>query len=176
MNRTSRPESSRSRQSALPSLTEDEIDEAVKKDSDWLAATVTDIKRDLKTSARELELIKEEIENLEIRLREQTEYSPELRDRKSLLGACHEYSISRCQILEERLRKVQFWLNNKQTGKDFPDRMPEEWHKFDLEWRQWLGEKAAAYTDESGENPQVKAEDMVRLWGPLFALLMSYTD
>lgn len=112
----------------LPSITEEETSDATEVTSaDWLVLAEESIQRDLDASVKELDLIHDVLEDLEIQLRSEEKPNLELEDQKFLMAACQEYSGSRCHMLEERLRQIMLWLSTKKTGGKIPDRVPDEY-------------------------------------------------
>ena len=155
----------------------------------WLAETEASIQRDLDSSKKELELIKEIVGDIERRTAaataSQRQPNSQLRDQKVLMAACQEYSRSRIHLLKQRLRQVIFWSNNRRAGKRTPERPPVEWDTADREWRQWLGEQGAARTrggdraqqQQQGGGPGDGGSSMGNdaPWGPLLYILEAYT-
>ena len=145
--------------------------------SNWLAETEASIQRDLDTSKKELELIKEIIGDVEKRAASQQQPSSRIRDQKILMAACQEYSRSRIHLLKQRLRQVIFWSNNRRAGKKTPERPPVEWDTADREWRQWLGEQGAARSRNGGQaqgGQDVAPAVENAPWGPLLYILEAY--
>ncbi|KAI0019856.1 hypothetical protein F4780DRAFT_792638 [Xylariomycetidae sp. FL0641] len=157
---------------------EDEDSPSEQATADWLALEDVLLRQDLETSKKELELIRFALEETQARLR--TEPSQRLKDRKALMGGCLEYASSRCHMLKERLRRVQFWQESRLMGRDVPERVPEEWRMADAEWRKWLSDQAAARADSCGSSPidlvdEAKKDDIAwRIWGSLPYLLAAY--
>ena len=143
--------------------------------ADWLAETEASIQRDLDSSKKELELIKEIIGDVEKRAASQQQPSSRIRDQKVLMAACQEYSRSRIHLLQQRLRQVLFWSNNRRAGKRTPERPPVEWDTADREWRQWLGEQGAARS-RHGAQAQGGLDVADAPWGPLLYILEAYTS
>ncbi|KAI0008781.1 hypothetical protein F4779DRAFT_641385 [Xylariaceae sp. FL0662B] len=156
-------------------------EETAEKDADWLVLTEKRIQQDLETLKKELELIRDILEETDMYLRTEKKASRKLRNQKLFMGACQEYSGSLCQILNERLRQVQFWLASRQIGRKIPEREPPEWRIVDIEWRQWLSEQAAMRTNKSEqsatERPLGIDDDIAMgIWGPLAHILTVYTS
>ncbi|XXG97981.1 Amino-acid permease inda1 [Hypoxylon texense] len=143
-----------------------------REDTDWLTTAEYFIQQDLETTVKELDLVRDALETLEASPKPGKKPGPSLEDRKFLIGACQEYSGSRCYMLEERLRQIRLWAGNRQMGEDIPDRVPDEWPMVDVEWREWLSEQASSQIDE----PEAGLGVAVKHWGPLFPLLIAYTE
>ncbi|CAJ2510589.1 Uu.00g062140.m01.CDS01 [Anthostomella pinea] len=149
---------------------------------DWLVVAEKDVEQDLDTSKKELELIRSIIEDVDGCLAAEKKPSRTLRDQKMQMGACQEYSSSRCAMLKERLRQVQFWASSRQMGRTIPEKAPGEWQTADLEWRIWLSEQTATKTDQLDQTPVSALEQTVdpendaawRIWGPLAHILTAY--
>ncbi|KAI1770537.1 hypothetical protein F4818DRAFT_432510 [Hypoxylon cercidicola] len=141
-------------------------------DTDWLAVAEEFIQQDLETTVKELDLVRDVLETLEVNLGIEKKPIPNLEDRKFLIAACQEYSGSRCYMLEERLRQIRIWASSRQTGEEIPDGMPNEWPLVDVEWREWLSEQASSLIEESDTGVGVA----VKHWGPLIPLLIAYTE
>ncbi|KAI0454202.1 hypothetical protein F5B21DRAFT_504491 [Xylaria acuta] len=143
--------------------------------SDWLTEAMADLSRDLDTSKKELGIIKFILEETELRSRTDRGSGVTREGQVELMRACREYSSSRCHLLRERLRQVQFWARSRVTGQEVPGRAPEEWRFADIEWRRWLSDQASSHADRLGgnqvsptENTSESSNDMIwRDWGPL---------
>ncbi|KAH9886341.1 hypothetical protein F4778DRAFT_477217 [Xylariomycetidae sp. FL2044] len=159
---------------------EDDDGEAEEEDKDWLVRSEKNIQQDLDMSKKELELVRGVLQDLDVVLGGEKKPSRQLRDQKLLMGACLEYSSSRCQLLKERLRQVQFWSNSRQMGRKIPDAAPEEWRMADIEWRKWLSEQAAMRTDKVEPSVLEQTADPEndvawRIFGPLPHILAACT-
>ncbi|KAI1371779.1 hypothetical protein F4677DRAFT_286575 [Hypoxylon crocopeplum] len=179
LTRSARLRFSYSRQLKLPSPTEDETKSETLEDSEWLAVAERSIQQDLDTSKKELELIRDVLEDIKTSSR--LCMKPDRRlDQMFLMRACQEYCGSRCHMLEERIRQVQSWSNSTHMGRKIPDRVPnevpDEWLTVDMEWRQWLSEQAALQRNESstGEAENGDFDATLRHWGSLMPLLTVY--
>lgn len=94
--------------------------------SDWLVEATVDLSRDLDTSKKELDIIKFILEEMEPRSRTDRRPGVTRDGQVELMRACREYSSSRCFLLRERLRQVQFWARSKIMGQQVPEMAPEE--------------------------------------------------
>ncbi|KAI1204508.1 uncharacterized protein F4807DRAFT_465628 [Annulohypoxylon truncatum] len=145
----------------------------MKEDSNWIVVAEKKIRQELDASKKELKLIQDVID--ERGTNSTTSKAPGIRfkDQMFCMRACQEYSGSRVHMLEERIRQIHVWYSNERMGREIPDRVPDEWFKVDIEWRQWLSEqttlKANARNSQSVECMEV------RFWGPLIPLLDIYT-
>ncbi|KAI0444030.1 hypothetical protein F4803DRAFT_285359 [Xylaria telfairii] len=143
--------------------------------SDWLMEATADLSRDLDTSKKELDIIKFILEEMEPRSRTNRRPGIARDGQVELMRACREYSSSRCYLLRERLRQVQFWARSRIMGQQVPEMAPEEWRFVDIEWRRWLSDQASSHADRLGgnlvspmENKSDPSNDIVwRDWGPL---------
>ncbi|KAI1299881.1 hypothetical protein F5Y03DRAFT_397391 [Xylaria venustula] len=141
--------------------------------SDWLMEATAELSKDLNTSKKELDIIKFILDEIKLRLRSDD------RSREGeveLMLACREYSSSRCGLLRDRIRQVQFWARTRMLGQQVPSKAPEEWRLADDEWRRWLSGQASSRADQlSGsarvspfENVPDPFDDVVWSgWGPL---------
>ncbi|KAI0099158.1 hypothetical protein GGR51DRAFT_402886 [Nemania sp. FL0031] len=138
---------------------------------DWLMEATVDLSQDLDTSKKELDIIKFILEETESRPR--TDRG--LNRTREVLRACREYSSSRCHMLRERLRQVQFWAHTRMMGQQVPEQAPDEWRLVDNQWRKWLCEQTRIYADQTGGSrvlPLEKTSDLSddtiwQIWGPL---------
>ncbi|KAI2602007.1 hypothetical protein GGR54DRAFT_626150 [Hypoxylon sp. NC1633] len=149
--------------------------------SNWLDITEKSIQEDLEASRRELELIRDVLEEMKISTGADLQPNNRLGDQMFLMRACQEYSGSRCHMLEERIRQVQSWLSSMEKGKKIPDRVPSEWSMVDIEWRQWLSEQATPQINEFsqvsiGDTKERGLDAAVIHWGPLIPLLTTYLE
>ncbi|KAI0466117.1 hypothetical protein F4859DRAFT_507620 [Xylaria cf. heliscus] len=144
--------------------------------SDWLTEATVDLSRDLDTSKKELDIIKFILEEMELRPRTDRGSGVTREGQVELMRACREYSSSRCHLLRERLRQVQFWARSRIIGQQVPERAPEEWRFTDNEWRRWLSDQASSsHADLLGgsrvspiETISEPSNEIVwRDWGPL---------
>ncbi|KAI0534855.1 hypothetical protein GGR58DRAFT_34375 [Xylaria digitata] len=143
--------------------------------SDWLMEATVDLGQDLETSKKELDIIKFILEEMEMRLRNNHRRSLAREGKVEIMKACREYSSSRCGLLQERLRQVQFWAHTRMLGQHVPEKAPEEWRLVDIEWRKWLSEQASRHADgrdstrvSALENTPDPSNDIAwRIWGPL---------
>ncbi|KAI1104793.1 hypothetical protein F4804DRAFT_331908 [Jackrogersella minutella] len=110
-----------------PSPTELEMKEVMDVNSNWLIAAEKDIQRDLETSKKELGLVRDTLDELEVNWATEKRSSPLFNDQMFLMKACQEYSGSRCHMLEERLRQVRLWSSTEQMGREIPDGLPDEY-------------------------------------------------
>lgn len=114
----------------FPLPTDKEINKMAQEDTDWLAVAEEFIQQDLETTVKELDLVRDVLESLEVSPRAEKKPGPSLEDQKFLIGACQEYSGSRCHMLEERLRQIRLWASSRETGQDIPDGVPDEYAIF----------------------------------------------
>ncbi|KAI2468878.1 hypothetical protein F4781DRAFT_249075 [Annulohypoxylon bovei var. microspora] len=154
---------------------------ATRENYGWLAAAEKSIQQDLDTSKKELGLIRDVLDELEVNSAAAKMSSSGSKDQVFRMRACQEYSGSRVHMLEERIRQIHLWSSDEKMGKRIPDGVPDEWFMVDIEWRQWLGEQTTLQTNmpdhSSAESFQNEGADMaVRLWGPLIPLLAVYTE
>ncbi len=179
LNHSLKPKYSFGKQLEPLSPLHEEVAQDKKKDSSsWLMEAEVCIQRDLETSKKELELIKGVSEEVERRLSSQDLPGGRIRDQKVLMSACQEYSRSRIHLLRQRLRQVLFWSNNRIMGQKIPNHAPAEWATADLEWREWLGEQAAARGgtfDRARKEREDIGSTADALWGPLPHILAAYT-
>ncbi|KAI0189885.1 hypothetical protein F4808DRAFT_465825 [Astrocystis sublimbata] len=144
-------------------------------ETDWLAEATVALSRDLDTSKKELDIIRFILEELDLRSRSNNHRRSGREGQVELMRACKEYSSSRCHMLRERLRQVQFWAHSKTLGEEVPGRAPEEWHYVDREWRKWLSDQASEHVDRFGVSqlspignaPRPSNHIVWREWGPL---------
>ena len=94
---------------------------------DWLMEATVDLSQDLETSKKELEIIRFILQEMELRSRtdrRQTNLAQE--GQIKTMKACREYSSSRCDLLRDRLRQVQFWAHARMLGQQVPGKTPDE--------------------------------------------------
>ncbi|KAI0515170.1 hypothetical protein F5B22DRAFT_647050 [Xylaria bambusicola] len=128
--------------------------------SDWLMEATVDLSQDLETSKKELEIIRFIIQEMEQRSRtDHPQPSPARGGRLEMMKACREYSSSRCDLLRERLRQVQFWAHTSMLGQQVPDKAPDEWRLADVAWRRWLSEQASSHVDKPGGGARASSFD-----------------
>ncbi|KAK7978483.1 hypothetical protein PG996_004530 [Apiospora saccharicola] len=171
---------------------------------DWLADTETDLKQDLETTKKELELIRTILWEMEM---EETSSSPPLppvhsflktspdttaamaisaatatqqrSQRKMLMAACREYAESRRQLLRERLRQIQFWTGSRDMGRPVPSAPPGDWAVADAEWAKWLSDQAAAMHQlqqhQWALSANIEGDSTAVTWGPLPHILATFT-
>ncbi|KAK8134915.1 hypothetical protein PG984_006927 [Apiospora sp. TS-2023a] len=171
---------------------------------DWLADTETDLKQDLETTKKELELIRTILWEMEM---EETSSSPPLppvqsflktspdttaamaisaatatqqrSQRKMLMAACREYAESRRQLLRERLRQIQFWTGSRDMGRRVPSAPPGDWAVADAEWAKWLSDQAAAMHQLQQQqwalSTNIEGDSTGVTWGPLPHILATFT-
>ncbi|KAI0880198.1 uncharacterized protein GGS22DRAFT_193547 [Annulohypoxylon maeteangense] len=152
----------------------------MREDSSWLAAATKSILQDLDTSKKELELVRDVLDNYETNSTTSEASGSRFEDRTFCMRACQEYSGSRVHMLEERIRQIHVWSSDRKMGKEIPDGVPDEWSTVDIEWRQWLSEQTSLQTSTPNNRQidpfQAGGVDMaVRSWGPLIPLLEIYT-
>ncbi|KAJ8119172.1 hypothetical protein ONZ43_g3834 [Nemania bipapillata] len=94
--------------------------------ADWLMEATVDLSQDLDTSKKELDLVKFVLEEMELRPGTDHRPKPPPEGQIELMRACREYSSSRCYILRERLRQVQFWAHARMMGQQVPEKAPDE--------------------------------------------------
>lgn len=94
--------------------------------ADWLMEATVDLGQDLDTSKKELDLIKFILEEMELRPRPGRRSHRSREGQVKLMRACREYSSSRCHMLRERLRQVQFWAHGRMMGHQVPEKAPDE--------------------------------------------------
>ncbi|KAI3320546.1 hypothetical protein HD806DRAFT_547107 [Xylariaceae sp. AK1471] len=142
---------------------------------DWLIESTICLGQDLNTSKMELDIIMSILEEMGLRLQTEQDSNPKLTKQIELMSACREYSRSRCHLLRERLRQIQFWSRSGMIGQQVPEKAPEEWRSVDIEWRRWLDEQAHSHTYPSGGDqvsPLEYTSDPLndvawRVWGPV---------
>ncbi|KAJ8132192.1 hypothetical protein O1611_g1433 [Lasiodiplodia mahajangana] len=135
--------------------------------SDWLMEATVDLGQDLDTSKKELDIIKFILEEMELQPRADRRSNRTRQAQVERMRACREYSSSRCHMLRERLRQVQFWAHTRMIG--------EQWRLVDNQWRAWLSEQAGTYVNQAVGNrvlPLEKTSDLSddaawQIWGPL---------
>ncbi|KAI1121806.1 hypothetical protein F5Y10DRAFT_288050 [Nemania abortiva] len=143
--------------------------------ADWLMEATVDLSQDLDTSKKELDIIKFILEEMEMRPRAGRRQNRTREGQAELMRACREFSSSRCHMLRERLRQVQFWAHTRMMGQQVPEKAPDEWRLVDNQWRKWLGEQASSHTNQAGgsrvsplENTSGSSDDVaLGIWGPL---------
>ncbi|KAK5635928.1 hypothetical protein RRF57_011640 [Xylaria bambusicola] len=149
--------------------------------SDWLMEATVDLSQDLETSKKELDIIRFILQEMELQSRiDRYQPSPARDGKLEIMKTCREYSSSRCDLLRERLRQVQFWAHTRMLGQRVPDRVPDEWRLADVAWRKWLSEQASSQADKpSGgarassfdqclDNMREASSDVAwRVWGAL---------
>ncbi|KAJ2976880.1 hypothetical protein NUW58_g7976 [Xylaria curta] len=94
--------------------------------SDWLTEATVNTKQDLDTSKKELDIINFILEEFALRSRTDRRPSITREGQIRLMRACQEHSSSRCHLLRDRLRHVQFWTRSKAMGQQVPGKAPEE--------------------------------------------------
>lgn len=149
---------------------------------DWLAETETDLRKDLETTQREVELIRaldQDISKwLSARAGDGSGTGREQANQyRALMASCREYSSSRLAILRERLRQVDFRTRSRDMGRRIPHQsVLGEWHTADTNWRRWLSGEAAKRQEPQGRRT---ADTLDRtpwvLLGPLPYILEVYT-
>lgn len=168
---------------------------------DWLVDTEAELKQDLETTKKELELIRTIMWEMEM---EETSSSPpssqtfiktspestaamamaatqQRSQHKMLMAACREYAESRRQLLRERLRQIQFWTGSRDMGRRVPSAAPGDWAVADAEWARWLSDQAAAMQQLQQQQQQQRSlsptivGDAVATWGPLPHILATFT-
>ncbi|KAI0876113.1 hypothetical protein GGS24DRAFT_452579 [Hypoxylon argillaceum] len=124
---SSRPRFSYGVQLGLASPDVDEHEDANSAEAaDWLMEATVDLGQDLDTSKKELDLIKFILEEMELRPRPGRRSNRSREGQVKLMRACREYSSSRCHMLRERLRQVQFWAHGRMMGHQVPEKAPDE--------------------------------------------------
>ncbi|KAI0145271.1 hypothetical protein GGR57DRAFT_517325 [Xylariaceae sp. FL1272] len=173
----SRPKFSFGKQLRVPSPGLDE-DKGNPKDkaaptSDWVDEAHLDIRQDLVTSKKELGLITSLLEDLEKRFKTRGTPKANLVKQMMLMNACKDYTVSRCNLLDERLRQVGHWIRSKEMGSQVPRKAPEEWRLADIEWRTWLSDQASRSGIASAlGTPTDPSKDVAwRVLGPVACIL-----
>ncbi|KAI1260828.1 hypothetical protein F5Y18DRAFT_242468 [Xylariaceae sp. FL1019] len=173
----SRPQFSFGKQLGVPSPDLDEHkdkpkDKAVSA-SDWVDEAHLNLRHDLVTSKKELSLITSLLEDMEKCFKTRDAPKPSLVKQMMLMNACKDYTVSRCSLLDERLRQVGYWSRSKEMGSQIPNKAPDEWRSADIEWRTWLSDQAfRSGTASSLGTPTDPTKDVAwRVLGPVACIL-----
>lgn len=148
---------------------------------DWLAETETDLRKDLETTQREVELIRALYQDISKWLSARAGDGPgpgreQANQYRALMASCLEYSSSRLTILRERRRQVEFWMSSRDMGRRIPHQsLRGEWHTADANWRRWLSGEAAGRQPQGRRTTDTLDRTPWVLLGPLPYILEAYT-